>query len=163
PAAPPARCPCPAGSAWTTTGWPACAPQRPVGWCIRRCARCPAWPPTHATGQPPAVARRSASPRWRAWPRTRLRPGSVTSTGRPSESDPHASAAAGVLLDSRADHGRGLLQAAAVLADELLQAYGYPETGLITRAGQLTPAGFSQRTWGAGAQWAEQHGLLEPL
>ncbi|WP_431994881.1 AlbA family DNA-binding domain-containing protein [Streptomyces griseoflavus] len=87
-------------------------------------------------------------------------------TGRPRpltpESYPHATAAAGVLLDNLADQGRGLLQATAALADELLQAYGYPETGLITRAGKLNPAGFSQRTSGAVAQWAEQHGLLNP-
>jgi hypothetical protein len=42
---------------------------------------------------------------------------------------------AGVLLDDLADGERGLLQATAALADELLQTYGYPETGLITRAG----------------------------
>jgi len=87
-------------------------------------------------------------------------------TGRPRpltpESYPHATAAAGVLLDNLADQGRGLLQATAALADELLQAYGYPETGLITRAGELNPAGFSERTCGAVAQWAEQRGLLDP-
>ncbi|MEU6011437.1 hypothetical protein [Streptomyces sp. NPDC047453] len=87
-------------------------------------------------------------------------------TGRPRpltpESYPHATAAAGVLLDNLADRGRSLLQATAALAVELLQAYGYPETGLITRAGKLNPAGFSQRTCGAVAQWAEQHGLLDP-
>ncbi|MFF9227956.1 MULTISPECIES: hypothetical protein [unclassified Streptomyces] len=87
-------------------------------------------------------------------------------TGRPRpmtpESNPHATATAGVLLDDLADRGRGLLQATAVLADELLQAYGYPETGLISRGGTLDPDGFSQRTCGAVAQWAEQHGLLDP-
>jgi hypothetical protein len=87
-------------------------------------------------------------------------------TGRPRpltpESYPHATAAAGVLLDNLADQGRGLLQATAALADELLQAYGYPETGLITRTGELNPAGFSERTCGAVAQWAEQRGLLDP-
>ncbi|MFI0772836.1 helix-turn-helix domain-containing protein [Streptomyces sp. NPDC021218] len=81
-------------------------------------------------------------------------------TGRPRpltlESYPHATAAAGVLLDGLVDRERGLLQATATLADELLQAYGYPETGLITRAGELNPVGFSERTSGAVAQWAEQ-------
>lgn len=85
-------------------------------------------------------------------------------TGRPRpltpESYPHATAAASVLLDNLADRKRGLLQAAAALADEHLQAHGYPAAGLISRAGELNPASFSQRTSGAVAQWAEQHGLL---
>lgn len=65
-------------------------------------------------------------------------------------------------LDSLAGRRGGLLQATAALADELLQAYGYPETGLITRVEERIPAGFSGRTFGAVAQWAEQHGLLNP-
>lgn len=74
-------------------------------------------------------------------------------TGRPRpltlESHPYATAEAGVLLDNLADRGRGLLQ-----------AYGYPETGLITRAGELQPALFSQRNSGAVTQWAHQRGSL---
>ncbi|MFJ3193340.1 helix-turn-helix domain-containing protein [Streptomyces griseoviridis] len=85
-------------------------------------------------------------------------------TGRPrpltAEYYPHATAEAGVLLDDLADRERGLLQATAALANELLQTYGYPETGLISRAGELNPAGFSQRTSGAITQWAQQRGLL---
>ncbi|MFB8089611.1 helix-turn-helix domain-containing protein [Streptomyces sp. NPDC055992] len=85
-------------------------------------------------------------------------------TGRPRpltpEYYPLATAEAGVLLDDLADSERGLLQAAAALADELLQTYGYPETGLITRTGELNAAGFSQRTSGAVAEWAQQRGLL---
>lgn len=85
-------------------------------------------------------------------------------TGRPqpltSESRPYAAADAGVLLDDLADLDRGLLQAVAALADELLQAYGYPETGLITRSGQLRPAQFTQRNSGAVEQRARQSGLL---
>lgn len=77
-------------------------------------------------------------------------------TGRPRpltpESYPHATAAAGVFLDNLADRKRGLLQATAALADELLQAYGHPNTGLITRVGELKPVGSSQRTSGAVAQ-----------
>jgi hypothetical protein len=64
-------------------------------------------------------------------------------TGRPRpltlQSYPHATAVAGTLLDRLAHRGRGLLQATAALSDELPQAYGYPETGLITRAGMPTP------------------------
>lgn len=85
-------------------------------------------------------------------------------TGRPRPFtlgfSPYATADAGVLLDDLADCERGLLQATAVLADELLQAYGYPETGLITRSGELNPAAFSQHNTGAVAQWAQQRGLL---
>ncbi|MGW5609542.1 AlbA family DNA-binding domain-containing protein [Streptomyces sp. NPDC003753] len=72
----------------------------------------------------------------------------------------YATAQAGVLLDDLADLGRGLLQATAALADELLQAYGYPETGLIARTGHLQPHLFSKRNSGAVAQWAHQQGLL---
>ncbi|MFI6341414.1 helix-turn-helix domain-containing protein [Streptomyces sp. NPDC050535] len=85
-------------------------------------------------------------------------------TGRPrpltGDSHPCATADAGVLVDNLADLDRGLLQATAALADELLQAYGYPETGLITRTGELRPDHFSQRNSGAVAQWAQQRGLL---
>ncbi|MET7575184.1 hypothetical protein ABZT04_43020 [Streptomyces sp. NPDC005492] len=85
-------------------------------------------------------------------------------TGRPQtlafEFHPYATAEAGVLLDDLADLDRGLLQATAALADELLQAYGYPETGLITRSGQLHPHQFSNRNSGAVAQWARHNGLL---
>jgi hypothetical protein len=87
-------------------------------------------------------------------------------TGRPGPltggSYPHATAYSGVLLDDLADCERGLLQATAALADELLQTYGYPETGLITRAGELKPLGFSERTSGAVAEWAQQRGLVCP-
>ncbi|MFJ2163597.1 helix-turn-helix domain-containing protein [Streptomyces sp. NPDC087856] len=85
-------------------------------------------------------------------------------TGRPQtltfEFHPYATAEASVLLDDLADLDRGLLQAAAALADELLQAYGYPETGLITRSGQLHPHQFSSRNAGAVTQWAHHKGLL---
>ncbi|MEU0145930.1 ATP-binding protein [Streptomyces sp. NPDC006288] len=85
-------------------------------------------------------------------------------TGRPQplsrHSYPHATADVGVLLDDLADRDRGLLQVTAALADELLQTYGYPETGLITRAGELDPAAFSEHTSGAVAEWAQQRGLL---
>lgn len=85
-------------------------------------------------------------------------------TGRPKPQSHHtyplAMAEAGVLLDDLADCERGLLQATAFLADELLQTYGYPETGLITRDGEINPSGFSQRTSGAVADWARQRGLL---
>ncbi|MEV5432555.1 hypothetical protein [Streptomyces sp. NPDC052701] len=78
-------------------------------------------------------------------------------TGRPRPltrgSHPHAAASADVLLDDLADRKRGLLQAAASLTDELLQAYGCPETGLIPRAGELNPIGFSEHTSRVVAQW----------
>ncbi|MFE4998944.1 helix-turn-helix domain-containing protein [Streptomyces mirabilis] len=72
----------------------------------------------------------------------------------------YATAHAGVLLDDLADLDRGLLQATAALADELLQAYGYPETGLITRTGDLQPSLFTHRNSGAVEQWARQRRLL---
>ncbi|MCX5256719.1 putative DNA binding domain-containing protein [Streptomyces canus] len=85
-------------------------------------------------------------------------------TGRPQpltpEFYPYAVADAGALLDDLADLDRGLLQATAALADELLQAYGYPETGLITRNGHLHPSQFTQRNSGAVEKWAHQRGLL---
>lgn len=85
-------------------------------------------------------------------------------TGRPKplthHSYPYATAGASVLLDDLADCERGLLQATALLADELLQTYGYPETGLITREGVLNPSGFSERNSGAVSDWAQQYGLL---
>ncbi|MFG2289455.1 hypothetical protein ACGFOU_25720 [Streptomyces sp. NPDC048595] len=85
-------------------------------------------------------------------------------TGRPQPltcaSHPHATAYAGRLLDDLADCERGLLQATAALADELLQTYRYPETGLITRAGELNRVDSSERTSGAVTDWAQQHGLL---
>ncbi|MFI8220005.1 hypothetical protein [Streptomyces sp. NPDC085932] len=60
-----------------------------------------------------------------------------------------------------ADHGRSMLQAAAVLADELLHAYGIPETGLITADGQLRTMGFTDRNRGALTVWAREHGLID--
>lgn len=65
-----------------------------------------------------------------------------------------------VLLDDVADRGRGLLEATAVLADVLLQAFGYPETGLITRVGELHPDKFSPRNFGEVSAWVRQQGLL---
>ncbi|MEU0853496.1 ATP-binding protein [Streptomyces flaveolus] len=73
----------------------------------------------------------------------------------------YAYSEATVLLDDVADHGRGLLQAVAVLADELLHAYGIPETGLLTTDGELRPHGFTDRNRGALAAWAKDHDLLE--
>jgi hypothetical protein len=90
----------------------------------------------------------------------RVDPGSGRRLPLAPEPCNYATAHAGVLLDDLADLGRGLLQATAALADELLQAYGYPETGLITRSGELRPHLFSQRNSGAVSQWARQHGLL---
>ncbi|WP_430378185.1 hypothetical protein [Streptomyces sp. B1-3] len=70
-------------------------------------------------------------------------------TGRPRmltfEFHTYGTAEAGVLLDELDGLDRGLVQAAAAVADELLQACGYPETGLITRSGQLHPRKFSSR------------------
>ncbi|MGM7443979.1 AlbA family DNA-binding domain-containing protein [Streptomyces griseoincarnatus] len=91
----------------------------------------------------------------------RLHPG--TGQRLPISSQPceYAYSEATVLLDDVADHGRGLLQAAAVLADELLHAYGIPETGLITMDGDLRTEGFTDRNRGAVAAWARQCDLLE--
>lgn len=72
----------------------------------------------------------------------------------------YAYSEATVLIDDVADHGRSLLQAAAVLANELLHAYGIPETGLISTDGELRTEGFTDRNRGALAEWARQHSLL---
>lgn len=72
----------------------------------------------------------------------------------------YAYSEATVLLDDVADHDRGLLQAAAVLADELLHAYGIPETGLITTDGELRTNGFTDHNRGALTAWAREHNLL---
>ncbi|MFD3381288.1 MULTISPECIES: helix-turn-helix domain-containing protein [unclassified Streptomyces] len=86
-------------------------------------------------------------------------------TGRrlPTSTQPceYAYSEATVLIDDVADHGRGLLQATAVLADELLHAYGIPETGLITPDGELHTDGFTDRNRGALTVWARQHDLIE--
>jgi hypothetical protein len=81
----------------------------------------------------------------------------------PMSSQPceYAYSEATVLLDDAADHGRGLLQATAVLADDLLHAYGIPESGLITMNGSLRTEGFTDRNRGAVAAWARQCNLLE--
>lgn len=65
-----------------------------------------------------------------------------------------------VLLDDIADHGVGLPQATAALADELLHAYGLPENQLITREGHLNTGLFTTRNRGAVARWAAQHPLI---
>ncbi|MFJ8746021.1 RNA-binding domain-containing protein [Embleya sp. NPDC127516] len=71
----------------------------------------------------------------------------------------YAHARAGVLLDDLADEDRGLLEATAALADELLQAYGYAETGLVTRTGELRLDEFDVRSSRAVAEWARRRGL----
>ncbi|MFC8453689.1 helix-turn-helix domain-containing protein [Kitasatospora sp. NPDC057223] len=65
-----------------------------------------------------------------------------------------------VLLDDIADHGVGLLQATAALADELLHAYGLPDNQLITREGHLNTGLFTDRNRGAVARWAAQNPLI---
>ncbi|MEU9412365.1 ATP-binding protein [Streptomyces sp. NPDC048281] len=72
----------------------------------------------------------------------------------------YAHADATVLLDEIADRGRGLLEATAVLADELLQAFGYPENMVISRTGQLRRGRFTDRNSGAMERWARKHGVL---
>jgi hypothetical protein len=90
----------------------------------------------------------------------RVDPGSGRRVPMAPEPCNYATAHASVLLDELADLDRGLLQATAALSDELLQAYGYPESGLITRAGQLHPQLFSRRNSGAVEKWARERGLL---
>ncbi|WP_181802460.1 hypothetical protein [Streptomyces shenzhenensis] len=72
----------------------------------------------------------------------------------------YAHADATVLLDEVADRGPGLLEATAVLADELLQAFGYPENMVISRSGQLQLGRFTHRNSGAMERWAREHGVL---
>ncbi|MFB8247291.1 helix-turn-helix domain-containing protein [Streptomyces sp. NPDC055952] len=88
-----------------------------------------------------------------------LDPGSGQRTPVSPHTCQYAYAQATVLLDDIADRGRGLLEATAVLADELLQAFGYPENGLVTRAGDLRAEGFTARNRGAVAVWAREAGL----
>jgi hypothetical protein len=88
-----------------------------------------------------------------------LDPGSGQRTPVSPHTCQSAYAQATVLLDDIADRGRGLLEATAVLADELLQAFGYPENGLVTRAGDLRAEGFTARNRGAVAVWAREAGL----
>lgn len=88
-----------------------------------------------------------------------LDPGSGQRTAVSAHTCQYAYAQATVLLDDIADRGRGLLEATAVLADELLQAFGYPENGLITRTGDLRTEGFTARNRGAVAVWARERGL----
>ncbi|MBF9072520.1 AlbA family DNA-binding domain-containing protein [Streptacidiphilus fuscans] len=62
-------------------------------------------------------------------------------------------------LDNLAEGGVGLVQAAALLADELVQAHGIPEVPSITGAGEIRVSG-----WGGGlppeiSRWAEQHNV----
>ncbi|MFJ1796645.1 AlbA family DNA-binding domain-containing protein [Kitasatospora griseola] len=64
-----------------------------------------------------------------------------------------------VLLDDAADHGTGLLQATAALADELLHAYGLPDNRLISREGQLNTHLFGPHSHEV-TRWATQNGLL---
>ncbi|MCF0090005.1 MULTISPECIES: ATP-binding protein [unclassified Streptomyces] len=89
-----------------------------------------------------------------------LDPGSGQRAQFSTQTCQYAEAHAAVILDDVVDQGRGLLEATAALADELLQAFGYPETGLITRIGELRPDRFSVRNAGAVAVWARQQGLL---
>ncbi|KUN35840.1 ATP-binding protein [Streptomyces longwoodensis] len=89
-----------------------------------------------------------------------LDPGSGQRAQFSTQTCQYAEAHAAVILDDVVDQGRGLLEATAALADELLQAFGYPETGLITRAGELRPDRFSSRNAGAVAAWARRQRLL---
>ncbi|MFF9409817.1 helix-turn-helix domain-containing protein [Streptomyces anandii] len=88
-----------------------------------------------------------------------LDPGSGQRTPVSPHTCQYAYAQATVLLDDIADRGCGLLEATAVLADELLQAFGYPENGLVTRSGDLRTEGFTARNRGAVAIWARERGL----
>jgi hypothetical protein len=88
-----------------------------------------------------------------------LDPGSGQRTPVSPHTCQYAYAQATVLLDDIADRGRGLLEATAVLADELLQAFGYPKNGLVTRSGDLRTERFTERNRGAVALWAREYGL----
>jgi Putative DNA-binding domain len=62
-----------------------------------------------------------------------------------------------VMLDELADPGSGLVQAAALLADELMQAFGIAEAPSLTRAGQLRRSGWSRGLQQRMVQWAQAH------
>ncbi|MFI0716445.1 hypothetical protein ACH4SK_38810 [Streptomyces inhibens] len=70
------------------------------------------------------------------------------------------STAVTVVLDDIADQGRGLLQAVALVSNELVQAFGLPETGLISTAGERNADLFTDRNRGAVAVWARSLGLV---
>ncbi|MEZ0095722.1 hypothetical protein [Streptacidiphilus sp. EB129] len=67
----------------------------------------------------------------------------------------HAEAAA--LLDDLADEGAGLVQTAALLADELVQAFGLAEVGPVSVQGEIRETSWSSRYREAVVDWAEQH------
>lgn len=67
----------------------------------------------------------------------------------------HAEAAA--LLDDLADEGAGLVQSAALLADELVQAFGLAEAGPVSVQGEIREASWSSRYREAVISWAGQH------
>ncbi|MFC1433495.1 helix-turn-helix domain-containing protein [Streptacidiphilus sp. N1-3] len=67
----------------------------------------------------------------------------------------HAEAAA--LPDDLADGGAGLVQTAALLADELVQAFGLAEVGPVSLQGEIREASWSSHYREAVVRWAEQH------
>ncbi|MEY9968478.1 hypothetical protein ABIA33_006562 [Streptacidiphilus sp. MAP12-16] len=67
---------------------------------------------------------------------------------------PCAQASVTALLDDLADTGGPLVQAASLLADELVQAYGLPEAHPLTAAGEIRLSGWSAKLNPAITTWA---------
>jgi hypothetical protein len=71
----------------------------------------------------------------------------------------YADGEATVLLDDLADEGPALVQAASLLADEIVQAFGITEASPITRAGQLRQSGWGYQLREDMVRWATAHGI----
>ncbi|MFJ8608169.1 helix-turn-helix domain-containing protein [Streptomyces sp. NPDC093675] len=71
----------------------------------------------------------------------------------------YADSEAVALLDDLADAGPGLVQAAAVLADELVQAFGIAEAAPVTRDGELRQQQWSPQLRPGLVRWAQAHGV----
>lgn len=79
------------------------------------------------------------------------------SLGETEQPCAYADSHAVTFLDDLADGGVGLVQAAALLADELVQAHGIPEAPPITRAGEIRGTGWNGGLPPEISRWAEQH------
>ena len=67
----------------------------------------------------------------------------------------HAEAAA--ILDDLADGGAGLVQTAALIADELVQGFGLAEVGPVNVRGEIREDSWSSRYREAVVRWADEH------
>lgn len=87
----------------------------------------------------------------------------LQSTGRrtplSTETCAYADSEAVAFLDDLADAGPGLVQAASLLADELVQAFGIAEAAPLTRDGKLRQQEWSAQLRPGLTQWAQAHDI----